>query len=121
MFQIVEIDNQKICVKGVGRLFFQEGLPISLVITALKQNNISVSILHIADECLKNGWNIKTTLNRLKTELEDDIENKYDFNLLEEFCNADYEKQRELIFNNLFKNKEKEVLIDFVNKNFKNG
>ena len=97
------INNKEICIKGVGKLFYESGFPISITVSELKKKNIEVSILHVADECLKNGWSAKTTFNKLKTDFEEDIEkNEYDLQLLEKFCNSTYEEQRELIFQSLF-------------------
>ena len=104
-FLIENFDNKLICLKGVGKMFYQEGFPISMLITEFKKQNIEVSIIHVADECMKNGWSSKTTYNKLKAEFEEDIDkgNKYDFEELKEFCWSDYETQREKIFNYLFK------------------
>jgi len=102
-FLIEKIGNRTLCLKGVGKMFFQEGFPISLAISNLHKKGIEVSIIHVADECLKNGWSPKTTFNKLKADFEDDTEhNKYDLKLLKEFCFSDYDTQRELIFQYLF-------------------
>ncbi len=105
---IVNINNENICLRGIGRLFYEKGLPISISIEKLKEYNIKVSILHVADECLKNGWSIKTTINKIKADFDEDInkDNVFDFDLLDKFCNSTYEEQREIIFNYLFKTKE---------------
>ena len=100
--------DRVICIKGIGKMFYQEGFPISLSISELKKKGIEVSIFHVADECLKNGWSPKTTINKLKADFDEDIdkENIIDFNQLEKFCNASYEDQREMIFDYFFKNEE---------------
>lgn len=109
-FLIEKFDNRLICLKGVGKLFYQEGFPISLSVSKMKENGIEVSLLHVADECLKNGWSAKTTINKLKADFEDDIDgNTYDLELLEKFCYASYEEQREMIFEYLFKCKTGDV------------
>jgi hypothetical protein len=101
--RVSKIGERIICVKGVGKLFYQEGFPISMAVSELKKQGIEVSILHVADECLKNGWSAKTTYNKLKADFEDDIDgNSYDLSLLEKFCYADYDSQREIIFQYLF-------------------
>lgn len=107
MIIIDKFGDRTICIGGVGKIFYQEGVPVSMSISKLKEKGIEVSILHVADECLKNGWSAKTTLNRLMAEIEDDIDkNYYDIPILEKFCNATYEEQREMIFNFLFESKE---------------
>lgn len=102
-FLIEKIGDRTICLKGIGKMFFQEGFPISMAVSVLKKKGIEVSIIHVADECLKNGWSPKTTFNKLKVDFEDDTENNtYDLKLLKTFCNSSYDEQRELIFQYLF-------------------
>jgi hypothetical protein len=113
-FQILKIENRKIVVKGVGKMFFQDGFPISMSISEFKKQDIEVSVLHIADECMNNGWNAKTTINKLKSETDIDIEgvmNNIDWDEVRRFCllgeagiyeKGGYEQQREMIFNYLF-------------------
>lgn len=102
-FLIDKIGGRSICLRGIGKLFYQEGFPILIAITELKKKGIEVSILHVADECLKNGWSPKTTLSKLKEDFEDGIDkNVYDMDLLYKFCHADYDEQRRIIFNYLF-------------------
>ena len=108
---IQKFGDRLICLKGVGKLFYQDGFPISISISELKKKGIEVSILHVADECLKNGWSAKTTFNNLKTDMEEDIDrNAYDISLLKSFCYADYERQREMIFEYLFNNSKEEAM-----------
>ena len=113
-FLIEKIGDRVICLKGVGKIFYEKGLPISMAISELKKKGIEVSILHVADECLKNGWSAKTTYNKIKADFEEDIEGvgkNIDWKQLEHFCNLSndpyfknggYEEQRELIFKYLF-------------------
>lgn len=102
-FIVDYINGRYICIKGIGKLFYQDGLPISISIAELKEKNIEVSLLHVADECLKVGWSAKTTFNKLKTDVLEDIEsNNINLDLLEQFCYAEYEAQREMIFQYLF-------------------
>ena len=108
--EIVEINGKKIVVKGVGKMFYESGFPISMSISLFKKENIVVSILHVADECLKNGWSAKTTFNKLKEDFEEDIDgNEYDLEYLEKFCHADYEEQRDMIFKYLFKDRNEAI------------
>lgn len=104
---IDQFGDRTICIGGIGKMFYQDGFPISMSISKLKEKGIEVSILHVADECLKNGWSAKTTITKLCADFEEDIEeNYYDIDLLKKFCNANYEDQREMIFNYLFQSKE---------------
>jgi len=104
MIEICIIENRKIAIKGIGKLFYESGFPISMTVSELKKRGIEVSILHVADECFKNGWSKETILNKFKVDFEDDIDkNNFDFKRLELFCSSTYEEQRELIFNYLFK------------------
>lgn len=110
-FLIEKFGDRTICLKGVGKLFYQEGFPISMSISEFNKKGVEVSILHVADECLKNGWSAKTTFNKLKADMEEDIDrNTYDLSLLERFCYSTYEQQREMIFEYLFNNNKDEAL-----------
>jgi len=101
---IIEVGNRTICIKGIGKLFFESGFPISISLEMLGKENIEVSIFHVADECMKNGWSSKTTYNKLKADFADQIkENNIDWNELKKFCNADYVTQRQMINEYLFK------------------
>ena len=101
--EIVTIKDKRFVIKGVGKLFYQEGLPLSVQLKYLQDKNINISLLHLADELLKNGWSPKTTYNKIREELYGFIDNK-DLETIYEFCNKDYEDQRDMIFNNLFNN-----------------
>lgn len=97
------VDNRDIVIGGIGKMFYQEGFPISMAISHFREKNIEVSMLHIADECLKHGWSPETTIKKLKGDFEDDIDgNTYDTQTLERFCYSTYEEQREMIFQYLF-------------------
>lgn len=114
--EIMEIGNRRICIKGIGELFYQEGFPIYMSIDILKEKGVEVSLLHIADELYKNGWQPKTILQKLRQELSNDE----DYKLVEDFISIagggkklpngmvalydeyGYEKQREMIFNYLW-------------------
>lgn len=108
---IEEFNGRRIAIRGIGKMFYQDGFPISIAISEFKKQGVEVSIFHVADECLKNGWSAKTTYNKLKTDFEDDIDrNKIDFCELEKFCYADYESQRGIIFNYLFNTKDAAIV-----------
>ncbi len=103
MSEIINIENRKIAVSGIGKAFFQDGYPISLAIEGCLEQGVEVSILHVADECLKNGWSTKTILSKFNEDFADGGDkSKLDLVQLEKFCNATYEDQREMIFNYLF-------------------
>jgi len=98
-----QFGDRNICIKGIGKMFYQDGFPISMAVSESKKKGVEVSIFHVADECLKNGWSAKTTFNKLKADFEEDIDgNIFDLESLEKFCYADYETQREMIFKYLF-------------------
>ena len=108
-FEFAEIGDRKIVVRGIGKLFYQEGFPISMAISECNKRGWEVSLLHVADECLKNGWSAKTTIAKLRGETDLDIDGSMgtiDWPAIELFCRCDYETQRELIFNYLWKDTE---------------
>lgn len=105
IFKFVQVsDNRIICVAGIGKLFYEQGFPISLAVAELKKQDIEVSMLHVADELLKNEWKPQTVLIRIETDFQDSIlgEDKIDISVLKEFVYAIYERQRELIFDYLW-------------------
>lgn len=109
---VEKIGERKICIRGIGKMFFQDGFPISISISEMKKRGIEVSIFHVADECLKNGWSSKTTYNKLKSDIQDDIDgNNIDLEQLKTFCFAEYEEQREMIFNYLFGSSSNDAMI----------
>lgn len=104
-----DFGGRKICLKGIGKMFDQEGLPIQISITELGKKGIEVSMYHVADELLKLGWNSKTVSSRLS---EDYKENNSSISLQEltTFIYSTYEEQREMIFQYLFGYTSKEVI-----------
>lgn len=110
-FLIDNINNKKICLKGVGKMFYENGFPISMSIEYFKEKDIEVSILHVADECLKNGWSTKTIISKFKEDFED-CGKKLNIKELEIFCNSEYETQREILFKYLFCNND--IAIEFL-------
>ena len=102
-FLVEQFGDRKICLRGIGKLFYQDGFPISLSIAELKKKGIEVALFHVADECVKHGWSAKTTYNKLVGDFEDDVYgNKYDTEVLQRFIYNTYEGQREMIFQYLF-------------------
>jgi hypothetical protein len=107
--EILETNGRKIVVKGLGKLFYQNGFPISMSISECNKKGWEPSIYHIADECLKNGWSGKTTLAKLKGEVDLDIDGamaNIDWQSIEKFIFSSYEEQRDIIFNYLWKDLE---------------
>lgn len=114
---IERFGDRMIAIKGIGRSFYQDGMPISMSVSILKEKGIDVSLLHVADECLKNGWSPKTTITKLIDDFQDDIDgNLVDFDQLTLFCSATYEDQREMIFQYLYGISSGSVISDFENK-----
>lgn len=111
--QIVNIDSRFIAVKGIGKLYYQEGFPIPMAVTELHKHGIGVSLLHIADELLKENWKPDKVYQRLKAELSDTIAGdeiiNWDWTMLKKFVYLGYEEQRELLFDYLYETKEKGV------------
>lgn len=104
--KMTTIDGQMIVIGGIGKLYYQDGFPIPMAISHLKKKGAKVSILHIADELLKNGWRPDRVHQRLKAECEDVIAgdnlDPIDWEEVRRFCYAEYEDQREMIFRSLF-------------------
>ena len=103
------INGNKIVLKGIGKRFYQDGVPISITIEDCYKHNINVSMLHVADELLKEGWKQKTVLTKLEEEKSLDITNVMDMTNVKEFIFSDYETQREMIFNYLFKDENEAI------------
>lgn len=104
--EIYTIEDKKVCLGGVGKLFYEKGFPISMSAKELSKQDITLSWLHVADECLKHGWSAKTTYNKIQADISDSGERQFDINLLKEFCYSEYEEQREMLFKYLFTNEE---------------
>lgn len=104
---VTNVGGRKVCIGGIGKLFYENGFPISMAVSELKKRGIEVSIFHVADECLKNGWPPETTYRKLVDDFSQDIDkNEIDLSALEKFCNETYENQRTIIFEYLFPNTE---------------
>jgi hypothetical protein len=104
---VEQINGRMIAIKGIGKMFFQDGFPISMSVSELKQKGIEVSIFHVADECIKNGWSAKTTFNKLVSDFEDDVSGSFfDKEMVRLFCFSSYDTQRAMIFKYLFGNTE---------------
>lgn len=113
MFLIQKFGDRTICIKGVGKMFYQHGFPISMSVSEFEKRGIEISFLHVIEEFWENGWSWKTIEMKLKGELEEDITKilKIDFDYLKNFydcleqprrSNGGYEESREIIFKYLF-------------------
>lgn len=112
-FSIHQYGEKNICIGGVGKLFYQDGYPLSMCVAELKKQDVEVSLLHLVEELWNNGWSWKTIENKLQGELTDDIDGvlSIDMNFLKSFydcleqprrINGGYEESREMIFKYLF-------------------
>ena len=124
IFEIVQVGERSIVVKGVARLFYEDGFPLSLAIDEFKSRGMEVSLYHVADQCWNNGWSPETILKKFRGECDIDINKSMsgiDWPNLERFCslidqpqrsNGGYEKSREMIFEYLFGISPSEVFLD---------
>lgn len=103
--KIINIGNRNIVIGGIGKSFYQDGLPLSISIPELIRKGFDVSILHIVDEFIRNGWSTDTILSKLKEEVSDGGLN-VDLQLIKSFCESSYEDQRSMIFESLFSDVE---------------
>lgn len=109
--EMIAIGDRKIVVRGMGKMFYQDGMPISIMAGELRKKGLEVSWLHVADELLKHGWSSETTFKKLREEMADGAIEKVDIDRVEKFCDAfrtgdkweeGYYAQREMIFQYLF-------------------
>lgn len=114
MFRVETFGERTICIGGIGKMFAQEGYPISISVSSFIEKNIEVSFYHIINELWDLGWSWKTIEAKFKGELQDDIDNslnidfeklKYFYDCLEQpkRANGGYEESRSIIFDFLFK------------------
>lgn len=112
-FKIGYFGNRIICYGGVGRFFYQDGIPISLTVSEFEKLGIEVSFFHVIEEFWENGWSWKTIEMKLRGEIDEDIDKilTLDFDELKIFYdrleqprrkNGGYEESREMIFKFLF-------------------
>ena len=120
-FDLITVGNRTTVVKGVARLFYEGGFPLSLCIEQFSSQGIEVSLLHVADQCWSNGWSPSTIMKKLKGECDLDINKSMvglDWNRIEKFCdlidqpkrsNGGYEESREMLFQDIFGTTYEEV------------
>lgn len=112
-FKTVVINNRPIVIDGVAKIFYQDGLPLSIAIDELKRNGFEVSMLHVVEQLWNVGWSPKTILSKMKDECLLDINNnmQIDWREIETFVNyleqplrgeGGYESSRKMIFESLF-------------------
>lgn len=101
ILQIEDIGGKLIAVKGVGKMLYQEGVPLGITAKFLADKGVVVSWIHIADELLKESWMPDRIVARFVEELQDE---KQDISIetIREFVTSDYDKQRSMIFNTIF-------------------
>jgi hypothetical protein len=114
--KIIKIGDRSIAIKGIGKMFYQDGFPLNMAISQLADSGIEVSLFHVADELIKTGdfglnkRGESVAYNRLSAALDDsikgDIKPPTSKEELYKFCYADYETQREMIFNYLYKDRQ---------------
>jgi len=97
--EMIEIGTRKVVVRGFGKMFYQEGMPIGILAQEAVKKGFEISWLHVADELLKHGWSPETTYKKLREEMTDSGLPTSD---IREFCDKSYEDQREMIFKYLF-------------------
>lgn len=122
---IDNIGERKIAVGGVGKLFYQDGFPISMAVSELNKQGIEVSMFHLIEELWENGWSWKTIEIKLRGEMELDIDKSMSLNFTKlkkfYFCleqpnraNGGYEESRSIIFEYLFGMSKKEEMAQWV-------
>ena len=104
--EVVEVSGRRIIVRGIGRLFFEHGLPIGMSVRKAEEDGFEVSWLHIADDLLKNGIPPDSVLSKIREEASDSALGTVDMVAVEMFVWMDYDDQRAMIFEYLFGDRE---------------
>lgn len=101
MLKTVKTEGKEIVLRGIGKMFFEGGIPLQISITGCLKKGLTVSYLHVADDLLKNNMSSDTVINRVETTFSDcGVSINKDMLVL--FCNSTYEQQREIIFTYLW-------------------
>jgi hypothetical protein len=58
-------------VSGVFHLFASQGIPLSMVMMMMRDNDMVPSGVHLYDDAVKNGWNDKTIFRRFEEAYSD--------------------------------------------------
>ena len=105
--QVVDIDGKRIIVRGIGRMYFESGLPIGIAAQEAEQMGYVVSWLHVADDLQKNGMDSAAIIAKLSEEAKlSNLSNPPDMDAVAAFVSLPYEEQRTMIFEYLFGSKE---------------
>jgi hypothetical protein len=99
--RVVTVEERQVCIGGIGKMYFQDGLPIEITADILTEKGIEVSWYHIVDELIRNGWNNVRVTNTLTPILKDSKHSGM-LDTVINYINQPYEKQREIIFKYLF-------------------
>jgi hypothetical protein len=93
--RIEQFEDRAIVLSGIGLEYTQNGMPIDISICILEKKGFEVSTFHLIDELVKLGFNYAKVRSIL---IEADK-----FGTKEKlFIEADYERQRQMIYNYLF-------------------
>ena len=105
--EIIEINGNKIVIKGIAKLYFEQGIPISITMAKCFDNQLVVNSYKLVDEFIKAGIH-NDRIDSIMTEaVHELIEIPHEQRLkiikdIRLFLVADYETQREFIYNSLF-------------------
>lgn len=106
-FEFMTIGDRKIIIRGLGKMFYQEGMPIGMMAKRCEELGYEVSWLHITDELLKHGWEHKSIRGKLFEELVDSGKKEL-ISSIENFLGRTYDERRDMLFQYLFNsNREK--------------
>lgn len=102
--RIENIGNRRICIGGVGVLFYQEGFPIGMSAKELGKLGIELSWLHVAKELMYQYNSNERLFAKLKEEAEDaKIDGLIvDLDILRDFVYGSFEDRQKYIFAYLF-------------------
>lgn len=115
--------TRQICIGGVGTLFHQEGFPIGISARLLADKGVELSWFHVIKELHFQYTSNERLFGKIKAELEDAaVEGiKFDVELLREFCYADWERRREMIYDYLWKDVPLQTQKNFFINKLKSG
>lgn len=108
---IQDFNGRKIAIKGIGKMYYQDGFPIEISADMLTEKGVEISWLHVADELLKNQWDANRVYRTLEPILTNSKYEKF-LPLVSEFINKEYEDQREMIFQYLFGTSSNDAIKD---------
>lgn len=108
--KIIITGDRTVVVKGIGKMFMQEGFPLSLSFAVLTSHGYEISIYHLVDELMRHyldsgtlAYKVKDkVLSTLKECVEDDKTVGINMEEVAHYISSDYEKQRQMIFTYLW-------------------